>query len=81
MSREQEEGRGEGFQPRIQWGFLGTHHHPHHLLLDRLQWPARLTLPVQGLVYTITGDAGAAWWMCTHFEGHPLFGVCLWRSW
>lgn len=35
--------------------------------------PFRLTLPVQGLVYTITDVLELHEWMCTHFEGHPLF--------
>lgn len=32
-----------------------------------------LILPIQGLVYTITDVLELHEWMCTHFEGHPLF--------
>ena len=32
-----------------------------------------MTLPTQGLVYTITDVLELHDWMCTHFEGHPLF--------
>lgn len=28
---------------------------------------------MQGLVYTITDVLELHNWMCTHFEGHPLF--------
>lgn len=34
---------------------------------------SRVILPVQGLVYTITDVLELHDWMCTHFEGHPLF--------
>lgn len=41
------------------------------LLLSCIQPP--LILPMQGLVYTITDVLELHEWMCTHFEGHPLF--------
>lgn len=34
---------------------------------------SRVILPMQGLVYTITDVLELHNWMCTHFEGHPLF--------
>lgn len=74
VSREQEGGRGEGFQPRIQWGLVGdSPPSPSPCCSTACSGPSRLTLPVQGLVYTITDVLELHEWMCTHFEGHPLF--------
>lgn len=43
------------------------------LLLSCMQLLSRLILPMQGLVYTTTDVLELHHWMCTHFEGHPLF--------
>lgn len=43
------------------------------LLLNCMQPLSRVILPMQGLVYTITDVLELHDWMCTHFEGHPLF--------
>lgn len=79
VSREQEGGQGKGSNKGLSnrefsGGLAGdSPPSPSPCCPAARGAPCRVTLPAQGLVYTITDVPELHEWMCTHFEGHPLF--------